>query len=90
MLIEVRMIGRRTSGSAGAAGDAAHYIRTARLKNVAGTVTLHNLQSDYTSEDQASWNGTLDVSGTTVRARVNGAANNNVTWEATVLRMTLD
>lgn len=90
MLLEVRMVGRRTGGTSGSAGDAANYIRTARFKNVAGTVTMHNLHSDYTSEDQSTWNGTLDVSGTSARARVTGAANNNVTWEATILRMIVD
>lgn len=90
MLLEVRVVGRRTGGSSGAAGDAAHYIRTARLKNVAGTVTLHNLQSDYTSEDQTGWNGTITVTGTNALVRVTGAANNNITWEVTVLKMIVD
>jgi hypothetical protein len=83
MLIEARVVARRTSGSAGAAGDSAVYVRVARAKNIAGTVSLSNIQSSVTFEDQNSWNATLDVSGTSVRVRVNGAANNNVDWGCT-------
>lgn len=88
-LIQTQIIGRRTGGTAGASGDAASYIRTARYKNVAGTVTISNLQSDYTSEDQLAWNATLDVSGTSARIRVTGSANNNVTWTVTYTVITL-
>ena len=80
LYVEATIIGRRTGGTAGASGDSSIYIRTARLKNVGGTVTLSNLQTDYTTEDQASWNGTITVSGTNALVRVNGAANNNVSW----------
>lgn len=86
MILEARISGRRTGGSAGTAGDSSTYIRTARIKNVAGTVTIQNLQSDYTSEDQAGWNGTITVSGTNALVRVTGAANNNITWNVTALR----
>jgi len=83
MLIRARVVGRRTGGSAGANGDSATYERTARFKNVGGTVTIHNLQTDFTSEDQLLWNCTLDVSGTSARIRVTGAANNSITWTVT-------
>jgi hypothetical protein len=89
VLVIANIVGRRTAGSAGANGDSAVYIRTARFKNVGGTVTIQNLQTDYTSEDQLGWNGTLDVSGTSARIRVTGAANNNVTWTATYQVITL-
>lgn len=87
MLLEVRVAARRTGGSAGTAGDGASYIRTARVKNVGGTVTISNLQSDYTSEDQNGWNATFAVSGTNILVNVTGAANNNIQWQATVIQM---
>lgn len=90
LLLEIRVIGRRTGGTGGSAGDAAHYIRTARYKNVGGSVSVVNVQSDYTSEDQAGWGITLGVNGTSARVQVTGAANNNITWEATILRMVVD
>jgi hypothetical protein len=75
--------------SGGSGVDSAVYIRTARYKNVGGTVTINNLQTDFTSEDQLGWNGTLDVSGTSARMRVTGAANNNITWTVTYEVITL-
>lgn len=90
VLLEVRVIGRRTAGSAGAAGDSAAYVRTARFKNIAGTVTMVTLQSDYTSEDQAGWNCTLDANTTNARVRVTGAANNTVLWEVQSFRLIND
>lgn len=88
-LLIAKVVGRRTGGTGGANGDAATYIRTARYKNVGGTVTIHNLQTDFTSEDQLFWNSTLDVSGTSARIRVTGAANNNITWTVTYEVITL-
>jgi len=90
VLLEVNVVGRRTAGSAGTAGDSAAYVRTARFKNIGGTVTMLTLQSDYTSEDQAGWNCTLDANTTNARVRVTGAANNTVLWEVTSFRMLND
>ncbi|MEM4379131.1 MAG: hypothetical protein QXL01_00390 [Thermoplasmatales archaeon] len=90
VMITAHISGRRTGGSAGNPQDGGVYIRTARLKNIAGTVTIHNLQSDFTSEDQAGWNGTIDVSGTNARLRVTGANNNTVLWEATIFTQIVD
>lgn len=91
LLLIAKIVGRRTGGTGGANGDSAVYIRTARYKNVGGTVTINNLQTDYTSEEitQIAWNGTLDVSGTSARIRVTGAANNNITWTVTYEVITL-
>lgn len=87
--LKVKIVGRRSGGAGGANGDSAVYERSARFKNVGGTVSIQNLQTDYTSEDQFTWNGTLDVSGTSARIRVTGAANNNITWTATYEVITL-
>jgi hypothetical protein len=84
MLVEAKIIGSRTGGTAGATGDSATYIRTARIKNIAGTITIHNLQSDYTSEDQVAWNATIEIVGGAAVISVSGAANNNVTWNAVI------
>jgi hypothetical protein len=82
MLLEVRVTGIRTGGTVGTVGDCATYMRTVRVKNVSGTVTLLNLQSDFTSEDQAAFNSTISVSGTDILVQVQGATNNNMTWKA--------
>lgn len=83
-LVEARVTGRRTGGVAGAAGDCATYMLRARVKNVAGTVTISDLTAAFTSEDQAAWDATIDVSGTDFRVRVTGAASNNVSWGSIV------
>jgi hypothetical protein len=87
MLLEVKITGLRTGGSAGTVGDSASYIRTARVKNIAGTVTIMSLQSDFTSEDQTAFNGTLTVSSTNILVRVTGATNNNITWKAVITKI---
>jgi len=90
VMLTAHVVARRTGGSSGNPQDSAVYVRTARLKNVAGTVTLATLQSDYTSEDQMGWNATVDVNGTNARVRVTGANNNNVQWEVTAFQIVND
>ncbi len=84
MMIEALVVARRTGGAAGSAGDSAAYIRTTRMKNVAGTLTEHNTQTSFTSEDVAAYNCTFTTSGTNAILQVTGVANTNITWEATV------
>lgn len=84
VLVTARIIGAKVSGGgAGVAGDGAAYIRTCKAKNIAGTVTIQTLQSDYTAEDQAGFNGTIAVSGTNLVIQVQGTATNNITWDVT-------
>ena len=80
VLLEVRVMGRRASN-----GDSAAYVRTARFKNVGGTVTRHNLQTDYTSEDVGAWNATLVASGTNALVQVTGAAASTIDWTSTAI-----
>jgi len=85
MLVEARILGRRTGGTGGTTGDSATYIRTFRVKNVGGTVTVKHLDSMYTSEDVVPWNITVAPSGTNAVVSVTGAADNNITWDATTI-----
>jgi hypothetical protein len=85
MLVEARVIAKCTGGSAGVVGDCASYIRTFRVKRVGGTVTILNVDSMYTSEDKTLWNVTVTLSGTNVLVNVVGVANNNITWDSTVI-----
>lgn len=81
VLIESRITCRKTAGAGvGTIGDVNAYIRTVKAKNVGGIVTIGVIQSSFTSEDIAVFNATFSVSGTNVLVRVNGAANDNVTW----------
>jgi len=79
--IHAEVVARRTGGSAGTAEDGAGYEIIATVKNVAGTATLIGaVLVDYSGEDQAGWDATIDVTAATARIRVTGATNNNVTW----------
>lgn len=82
-IVEFFVVGRRTGGPAGTAGDGASYKRIARVKNVSGTVTIPTIQTDFTSEDQGGWDATISVSGTNVIITVKGATNNNIDWTST-------
>lgn len=82
-LVEVMAVSRRVSGTgAGVNGDSSAYVRTAKYKNVAGTVTIGTVQSSYTDEDIAAHNITLTVSGTNVLVQVAGSTNNTVDWKS--------
>lgn len=84
MLVEIRIIGRRTGGSAGTVGDSATYMRYVKVKNVAGTLTMGTINSVYTYEDQVIWDATLIISGTDLNIQIIGATNNNITWNGVI------
>lgn len=90
-LIESYIVGQRTGGSGGTAGDGAGYIRRGLYKRTGGgsPTLIGSVQDGFTAESQAGWDCTLDVSGNNVRVRVTGAANNNVTWHSTLLNKSL-
>lgn len=87
ILIEAYVTGQRTGGTAGTAGDGAGYIRRGLYKRTGGAAPalVGSVADGFTAESQAGWDCTLDVSGNTVRVRVTGAVNNNVTWNSTIL-----
>jgi len=87
MLMRVNASGYRTGGSAGSAGDSACFTRTARIKNVAGVVTVNDLLSEYASQDQVAWGCTIVASGTNAVVQVTGAANNNIDWAVQVFQL---
>ena len=80
--VEGYVIARRTGGSAGAANDGAFYKVAFGAKNTSGTAALIGGAASVTTvaEDVAGWNVTVDASGGTIRVRVTGAANTNISW----------
>jgi hypothetical protein len=86
VVVDITVVGRRTGGSAGTTGDSAGYRRVGTYKNIAGTVTIVGaLASPLTAEDQAGWNCTIATATASVDITVAGAANNDVTWTATIV-----
>lgn len=80
VLVDCSIVGRRTGGSAGAAGDGAGYNVRAVAKNVAGTLTIIGQATTVIGESQAGWDAVAAVSGTNILLRVTGAVNNNISW----------
>lgn len=82
--IQAYIAARRTGGTSGAEGDSAFYVLTGVYRNVAGTLTGVGTPDLVACEDQAAWNVGFTTSGQFAVVLVQGAANNNVTWELTV------
>jgi hypothetical protein len=80
ILMEAKFVARRTGGTAGTAGDGATFIRSFRVKSIGGVVTIHDIQSDFTSKDNSLMNVSFAVVGTNVELRVRGVSNNNIQW----------
>jgi len=74
--VRVMIVGRRSDGTQGAG-----YSIRATVRRQSGTTTLIGAVTAETAhEDNAAWDGTLDVSSPTIRARVTGAAGVTVDW----------
>lgn len=78
--ISYRIIGRRTGGSAGTAGDTAVFENKATYKNVAGVVTQVGADDGFTF-NLLLWSVAKPISGETLVLKVTGSANNNITWD---------
>lgn len=79
-----KVTARRTGGTAGAAGDSAFYQMVALVSDNAGTPTIKYQNNTETYEDQAGWACVFDISSGSVRVRVTGAADNNITWSGKI------
>ena len=83
VLIEARVVGRRTGGVAGAAGDSFAATYAVRGKDIAGTVTEHDQGFVYGPSQDQAWNVAIVVNGTNLDLKVIGAVDNNITWHTT-------
>jgi hypothetical protein len=79
-LVEAKVVARRIGGLLGAPGDGAVFRRTFRIKSIGSSVTIHDVQSDYTSRDVPTLNVSFNVLGTDVEFYVAGLDNNNIKW----------
>lgn len=84
-MVEARVTCRRIGGLSGSPGDGATFIRTFRIKSIGSSVTVHDVQSDYTSRDNPLINVQISTTSTYVIIKVVGRANNNMKWNADVL-----
>lgn len=84
VMIDAKIVGRRTGGSSGSDGDSAFYKLTGAYKNIGGTLTGVGTPALVGGEDQAGWNVGFTTSSDFAVVTVIGATNNNVTWEGTL------
>lgn len=97
VLVSAHVLNRKTAGSGtGTVGAGNAYIRTVRVQNIGGTLSLGTVQSDYTSEATGltACDCTFDTSGTDLRLRVTTASgngsSNTIAWETTATYSVLD
>lgn len=88
-LFEANVMGRRTGGTAGAAGDAAGYKVFGTISDVTGTATPAGAGTTtaITLEDTAGWTAAFGVSGGNVLLQVTGATDTNIVWHAEIRYM---
>lgn len=86
ILVEARIVAKRTGGSSGTDGDSAMYVRRAGFKrdSTNPSAAVGAVQDVFTVEDQAGWDATIALSTNDVIVQVTGAANNNITWHAEI------
>jgi hypothetical protein len=69
-----------------AANSAVAYERTALVKNVGGTVSVHVPQSDYTAEESPLGPSNVNImgDGANVVVRLNGTSGQTINWKGSV------
>lgn len=88
-LFTVEIIGRRTGGSAGAAGDSFSVVFGDTWKRTSGggasrlALTIAPEQIKAIDRDNVNVSADIDSSGNDVRVRITGDTNNNYTWHMT-------
>lgn len=83
-MLDVDVIGVRTGGVAGTAGDNGVYKRSVQAVNKAGILTIGTPANILTEESQAGWDVTFVVNTTNIEVKVTGAVDNNVTWNSVI------
>lgn len=84
LLIEAKIVCRRTGGTSGTNGDSAWYVLTGSYKNVGGVLTGVGIADIIGGEDQAAWTVGFSSLGSNAQVVVQGAAGNDITWKGSV------
>jgi len=78
------LIGARTGGAGGAAGDSWYIEFRCKVKNIAGTLTISTVPTDNIKDSNAP-SVSVAASGTNALIRVSGQGSRNITWNLTVM-----
>lgn len=89
VMVVAIIVARRTGGLAGSTGDSAWYRLSGAYKNIGGALTGIGTPELVGGEDQAGWNVGLTTFTTDIVVTVQGAVNNNITWESSVSTYTV-
>jgi hypothetical protein len=89
VMIVASIVARRTGGVAGTIGDSAWYRLSGAYKNIGGVLTGIGTPELVGGEDQAGWTVGFTTSGTDAVVTVQGAVDNNITWESSVSTYTV-
>lgn len=84
VMLDCRIVARRTGGAGGTIGDGAFYVLTGAYKNVGGVLTGIGTPNIVSGEDQAGWAVGFTSVGTDAVVTVQGAADNTVLWKGTL------
>ncbi len=84
--MQLRLQGLRTGGASGsgAIGDAVSYKRSFRVSSISGVSAVHDVQADYTSEEDFGWDLTITPVLNTLVVQVIGAVDTDILWESTI------
>ena len=84
-LVEAKIGGKRTGGSAGTEGDSAFYIRKKAFYINSGVISPINITTtnDFVAESDSAWNCDIN-SGSNLSVFVLGASNVNINWKGLV------
>lgn len=83
-MVELRILNETIGGLAGNTDHSAVFKKTFRVKTRNSSVTVHDLQSDYTSRDN-DCNINISISGTNIIIFVYGEDNTNIRWKGDVI-----
>lgn len=86
--VEANIVGRRTGGLDGYAGDSFVYSRKAVYKNVGGALSVSDITTEYTFEDNAAADISMSLVGPIISIRVSGIANYNIDWQSSIVVQT--
>jgi hypothetical protein len=88
MMIEARIVARRTGGTSGSDGDSAAYVIRGLFKTTGSSVLASQTGLTHkitVIEDQSSWDADFSVSGADINVIVTGAADNTIVWSGTII-----
>jgi len=82
--LHITFLARKTGGAgSGSVGDSGTYVRLVKVDNASDVLTIAFPIDEGTDEDNVAWDISFASSGANLLVRVQGDANNNVSWKAT-------